>query len=230
MDDWGPAHDLDAVDVRQVQGRQVEGAAPGVVRVVDLDAVEQEDGEVGLAAADEDLGHAAGAGLVDVQPGHVPQQVDDDRVVAGLDLVPLDHGASAGQDLLLGRQPGAGDDQLLRSAASGGGISAHAAIPARPADCHNLIISYGSDAGPADCGPGRKRRPRARCSVRRYRPEPGAVRIEGVIDLADRPGIVQGLHGQGRQVGAPDPAHGPGVLGQVGPALGLLVQQAARGE
>ena len=96
----GAARDFDALDVGDVERREVERAAARVRGVVDAHAVDQHQRVVRVGAAHvQRAGAAAPADLVDVHAGHAPQQVGEFRGLLDVEILAREHG-DVGGDLV----------------------------------------------------------------------------------------------------------------------------------
>ena len=102
-----PAQHLHAVDGVDVDGREIERAALDVGGVVERDAVEQDQREVGVTAARERVrraGEPTGAEQVDA--GHTPHQLGNVVRLRALDPVPIEHVGRGGRRLGGARRDG----------------------------------------------------------------------------------------------------------------------------
>ena len=109
----GPARDFHALDVRDVERREIERAAARVGRVVDAHAVDQHQRVVRIRAAHvQRAGAAAAAHLVDVHAGDAAQDVAELGGLLDVEIFALEHG-DVGRDVVRrGGDARAGDDDF----------------------------------------------------------------------------------------------------------------------
>jgi hypothetical protein len=92
----GTADDLDALDAGGGQPFEVEDVSHLVGRVVERHAVEEDEGEVGLAGADLGGAEAAPAVGGHAHPGHKAEEVSHGAGARGFDGLAVDHRHRAG--------------------------------------------------------------------------------------------------------------------------------------
>ena len=108
-----PGQHLDAFDIGEVEAAEVEGAVD-LGRVVDRDAVDEDESLAGAGPADAHLGDAAeGARAHHRQPRHVGQDIGGEDGAAAVDGVAGQH-PRAGRVLGDGRQARGGDHHLVQ--------------------------------------------------------------------------------------------------------------------
>ena len=114
-----PAQHLDAVDGVDVEHREIERAALHVGGVVERDAVEQDQREVGVAAARQRVrGAGQPAGAEQVDAGHAPHQLGGVVRLRPLDALAIEHLGRGGRRLGGARRNG----DLFLEVGSGDGI------------------------------------------------------------------------------------------------------------
>jgi hypothetical protein len=102
------ARDLDPLDQCRIQREEIERAAAAVGGVIELDAVDEDHGEIGLAAANRQERAAADPAVgKGADAGEVVERLEQRSGLAARDVVGPDH-ADAGDRADGG--PGRGDD------------------------------------------------------------------------------------------------------------------------
>ena len=116
-----PPHHLDALGVDQVDQREVHRPPAGVQGVVEGDAIDHDQAEIRVAAADVDGAQASpGAGLIDVEPRHLAQGLGQDGQAKPLEVGGWEdrHRGQCGLDGM--REGRAGDHDGLEARDLGG--------------------------------------------------------------------------------------------------------------